>query len=66
MAVREFTEGFYWLKRTAKPLVIGGRSRWIGYYNGFFWQTNGSQAQYTTEKMLTMDTEILARIEEPV
>jgi hypothetical protein len=65
MAVREYTEGFYWLKRTAKPLEIGGRSRWIGYYNGFIWQTMGSPTQYTTDKMLTTDTEILERIDEP-
>lgn len=63
--MREFTEGFYWLKRTAKPLTIGGRSRWIGYYNGHYWQTKGSTAHYTTDQMQGMDTEILDRIDDP-
>lgn len=65
--MREFTEGFYRLKRTAEPVTIGGRSRWIGYYNGVFWQLMGDETQHSTEDFAKHGTEILDRIpDEPL
>lgn len=65
--MREFTEGYYWMKRTAEPMTIGGRARWIGYYNGHFWEFMGSESQHLTEELASLGTEVLDRVpEEPL
>lgn len=38
----EREEGYYWIERTKEPLSIGGRSKWIAYYCGKYWQFIGS------------------------
>ncbi len=65
MAVKQYAEGFYWTARTASPLVIGGRCRWIAYYNGHFWQFMGSDDQHGTDELEGLQVEVLDRITDP-
>lgn len=60
-----YVEGFYWFDRTTAPLAIGGRSRWIGYFNGHFWTFIGSDAQILTEELSALGVRVLSKIEEP-
>lgn len=60
-----YQEGYYWFKRTASPLAIGGRSRWIAYYTGHSWTFNSDLTEYTTDDaMIALSLAIIGRVEE--
>lgn len=48
--VPSYQEGYYWVERTVEPKIIGGRSKWIMYFDGMMWFSVGSEEAFSSSE----------------
>lgn len=56
--------GYYWIARTVAPLALGGRDRWIAFFDGYCWQLTGDDRPYTEAMFANMPFEVVGEVEE--
>lgn len=64
MAQATYTTGYYWVRRTKAPIEIGGRSKWILFYDGVYWYAMAKDGILEEYDLQHEGLEILAKVEE--